>query len=93
MFSHNNEEKLKDVLDTVRSKVANYPLTLRDPSRPETTSKGKEKRGKQSNKKAVKVTISLGATTKLPTDTPDSILKRADENLYAAKKPGGIGLF
>lgn len=88
VFSHNNEEKLKDVLETVRSKVANYPLTLRDPSRPETTSKGKEKRGKQSNKKAVKVTISLGATTKLPTDTPDSILKRADENLYAAKKAG-----
>ena len=88
VFSHNNEEKLKDVLETVRAKVANYPLTLRDPSRPETSGKGKEKRGKQSNKKTVKVTISLGATTKLPTDTPDSILKLADENLYAAKKAG-----
>ena len=88
VFSHNNEEKLKDVLETVRSKVANYPLALRDPSRPEKSRKGKEKRGKQSDKKTVKVTISLGATTKAPGDTPDSILKRADENLYAAKKAG-----
>lgn len=88
VFSHNNEEKLKDVLETVRSKVANYPLALRDPSRPEKPRKGKEQRGKQSDKKTVKVTISLGATIKAPGDTPDSILKRADENLYAAKKAG-----
>ncbi|ASG64893.1 GGDEF domain-containing protein [Idiomarina piscisalsi] len=88
VFSNNNEEKLKDVLETVRSKVANYPLALRDPSRPKKPQKGKEKRGKQSDKKTVKVTISLGATIKAPGDTPDSILKRADENLYAAKKAG-----
>lgn len=88
VFSHNNEEKLKDMLELVRAKVANYPLTLRDPARPMKSSVGKDKRGKQNDKKTVSVTISLGATVKAPGDTPDSILKRADDNLYAAKKAG-----
>lgn len=89
VFSHNDEEKLKDTLESVRSQVANYPLKLREPSRPESKSKGRQERGKaEESKKTVKVTISLGATPKERGDTPDSILKRADENLYAAKKAG-----
>ncbi|MDV6316769.1 GGDEF domain-containing protein [Idiomarina sp. HP20-50] len=88
VFSHNDEAKLKSALESVRSEVANYPLKLREPSRPASQSKGKEKRGKKDEGKAVKVTISLGATLKAFDDTADSILKRADENLYAAKKAG-----
>ncbi|PWW38369.1 diguanylate cyclase (GGDEF)-like protein [Idiomarina loihiensis] len=88
VFFHNDEEKLKSTLESVRSQVANYPLKLREPSRPESKIKGKEARGKKEQSKTVKVTISLGATLKEPDDTADSILKRADENLYSAKKAG-----
>jgi len=88
VFFHNDEEKLKSTLESVRSQVANYPLKLREPSRPESKTKGKEARGKKEQSKTVKVTISLGATLKEPDDTADSILKRADENLYSAKKAG-----
>ncbi|RUO67042.1 sensor domain-containing diguanylate cyclase [Idiomarina ramblicola] len=88
VFFHSDEAKLKDVLESVRSEVANYPLKLREPSRPKSKSKGKEERGKKDETKTVKVTVSLGATIRKPDDTADSILKRADENLYAAKKAG-----
>jgi len=40
------------------------------------------------DKKKLKVTISLGATGVLPGDTVESILKRADELMYRAKKEG-----
>nr|WP_282444818.1 GGDEF domain-containing protein [Idiomarina sp. ATCH4] len=88
VFAHNNEDKLKNALESVRREIANYPLKLREPSRPKNKSKGKEERGKKDEAKTVKVTISLGATLKEPDDTPDSILKRADENLYSAKEAG-----
>ncbi|MGM0907360.1 MAG: diguanylate cyclase [Pseudomonadota bacterium] len=88
VFSHSDPDKLKSTLESVRSKVANYPLKLREPSRPDSKRKGKDARGKKDAAKTVKITISLGATLKDPGDTPDSILKRADENLYSAKKSG-----
>lgn len=88
VFSHNDDEKLKHVLESVRGQVASYPLKLREPSRPANKRKGKEERGNKSQSKTVKVTVSLGATVKQTDDTPDSLLKRADENLYAAKKAG-----
>lgn len=93
VFFHNDEEKLKSSLESVRSQVANYPLKLREPSRPESKTKGKESRGKKEQSKTVKVTISLGATLKEADDTADSILKRADENLYSAKKAGRNRVF
>ena len=88
VFSHNDKDKLKNALESVRSEIANYPLKLREPSRPKSKRKGKEERGKKEETKTVKVTISLGATLKEPEDTPASILKRADENLYSAKRAG-----
>jgi len=36
----------------------------------------------------VNKTVSIGLTQFLPTDTPDSLIKRADKNLYHAKESG-----
>lgn len=88
IFKHNDEERLEEQLEDVRLAVADYPLTLRDEQRPENKRQGKAKRGAQSSQKTVKVTISLGATVREKGDTPESLLKRADDNLYAAKKAG-----
>jgi diguanylate cyclase (GGDEF)-like protein len=42
----------------------------------------------QFNDKVIPVTISIGLTTAIPSDTQESLLKRADEALYAAKRSG-----
>lgn len=36
----------------------------------------------------VKVTVSIGATVAVPTDTADTLIKRADQLMYLAKKSG-----
>lgn len=88
VFFHNDSEKVKQTLDSVRTQVADYPLKLRDAKRPDTKAEGAKSRGTAKKHATTKVTISLGATLKAPNDTPETLLKRADENLYAAKKAG-----
>lgn len=42
----------------------------------------------QFNDKVIPVTVSIGLTTAIHSDTQESLLKRADEALYAAKRAG-----
>lgn len=89
VFAHNDQARLKAQLEEVRKAVASYPLSIRDASRPKRGNEGKQQRGQRKvPNKHVKVTISLGATVRAKNDTAEAILKRADENLYSAKKAG-----
>lgn len=89
VFPHNDTARLKEQLEHVRKRVAEYPLSIREQGRPQNAQAGKQQRGQSAGRsKQVKVTISLGATPRDKTDTPETLLKRADELLYRAKKAG-----
>ncbi len=88
VFSHNNPQTLADKLEQVRAKVADYPLVIRQPQRPNDTKQGKQQRGNSGGSKTVHVTISLGCAIRHPGESTEQLLKRADEALYKAKKAG-----
>ena len=77
------------VLDTLRERVAAYPLTVRKPGRPASGRKGKRQRGQPGPAKQVSVTLSFGVTDASRGDAaPDAALQRADKALYKAKQAG-----
>lgn len=89
VFNHNREDAIREKLEEARERVANYPLALRRAdNRPEDVRQGKAKRGKGGGPKTVHITISLGCAVRQSGDTPESLLKRADEALYGAKQAG-----
>jgi diguanylate cyclase (GGDEF)-like protein len=88
VFRHNNKDTLAEKLEQVRAKVAEYPLVIRQQTRPQDSKQGKQQRGNTPGSKTVHVTISLGCAIRNPGETTEQLLKRADEALYSAKKAG-----
>ncbi|AWL11542.1 hypothetical protein HMF8227_01054 [Saliniradius amylolyticus] len=88
IFPHKDPERLEAELNEIRQQVADYPLVLRQNQRPEDDKAGKTRRGNSDGGKAIHITISLGCTAYQKGDDSDSLLKRADNALYAAKKAG-----
>ncbi|WP_241984150.1 sensor domain-containing diguanylate cyclase [Aliidiomarina sedimenti] len=89
IFSHADKEEITQRLESVRQRVANYPLRLRSQRRPVSGKKGQQKRGGGAGKvKTVKVTISLGCAIRRLGESTDAMLKRADSILYKAKNAG-----
>ncbi|HEX5792947.1 MAG TPA: GGDEF domain-containing protein [Rheinheimera sp.] len=87
VFSHNKTDTLADKLEQVRARVADYPLVIRQPERPNDSKQGKQQRG-SGGSKTVHVTISLGCAIRQSGESTEQLLKRADEALYSAKKAG-----
>lgn len=80
-------------LESVRRAIAQEPFAIRDESRPKATKAGQGHRGKKAHPAddtAVIVTISIGYAAREddPKESPQSVIKRADEALYRAKESG-----
>lgn len=89
VFRGMTAEQATPILDTLRERVAGYPLTVRKPGRPASGRKGKRQRGQPSPAKQVRVTLSFGVTDASKGDaSPDAALQRADKALYKAKQAG-----
>ena len=87
LFAGKTLEEVEDAIESVRERIAKRPFAIRHQDRPQK----KPKRIKATTKKTptTSVTVSIGvadATEKL--DKPTSIIKRADQRLYTAKKAG-----
>ncbi len=88
VFSHAHRERIERQLEALRERVSGYPLVVRESGRPEDDRRGRQDRGNSGNENTLSVTISLGWTVRRHDDTPDAIIKRADEALYKAKNAG-----
>ncbi len=94
VFQRMTKEDAFYYLDEVRKSIENYEMVIRqDPRLDVEESKGaKRNREKGSYRRAdqkVSVTISIGVADRISFDqSPDDVLKTADEALYRAKKAG-----
>lgn len=94
VFPRMNKDDAYYYLDEVRKAIQNYEMVIRkDPRVDEQENRGaKRNRQKGSFRRAeekVSVTISIGVADRVSFDqSPDDVLKTADEALYRAKKAG-----
>ena len=94
VFARMSKEDAFYYLDEVRKAIQNYEMVVRKEPRQDEAEKpnGKKQREKGSFRRAsekVSVTISIGVADRTAAgQTPDEVLKAADEALYAAKKGG-----
>lgn len=89
VFRGMTADQATPILDTLRERVAAYPLTVRKPGRPASVRKGKRQRGQSNPAKQVSITLSFGVTDATKADaSPDAALQRADKALYKAKQAG-----
>lgn len=78
-------------LEQVRKNIEGYEMVIREQERIEEDDEAQKDRQRGSFRKAgkkVSVTISIGVAEKNKGESPDDVLKRADEALYRAKKSG-----
>ncbi|MBQ0784927.1 MAG: GGDEF domain-containing protein [Amphritea sp.] len=90
VFKHMDEVKAIEIAEKVRTAVAEYPMQVRDKSRPGDEKQGRKQRTrKSSDNGTTQVTISIGLCQKT-NDHKDSqsVIKQADEALYLAKQQG-----
>jgi len=93
IFPHGNIDKACYHLDDVRKCIQDYEMVIRDKKRPEDPGKRRNKlRERGSYRKAdkkVSVTISIGAAKRKERgESPEDVLRQADQVLYKAKKAG-----
>ncbi|SEF74838.1 GGDEF domain-containing protein [Marinobacterium lutimaris] len=89
VFRGQREEEVVSALDTVRQRVADYPMKVRAPQRPRNDRRGRKTREETgAATEQVKVSISIGVAWRLADEKPDSVIKRADKALYKAKGAG-----
>lgn len=79
-------------LEHVRRSIESYRMAVRAPDRPRNRKAGAALRGEQPVEKTLSVTVSIGvaaaAGKRDQLETPDMVLKAADEALYRAKGAG-----
>lgn len=89
VFKRRAELEAFEALEQVRQRVADYPMKIRDQNRPEDDQNGRNQRGGNSaDTSIVKVTISIGVCQNRAGETPEEVIKRADQALYMAKERG-----
>ncbi|MCG5499372.1 GGDEF domain-containing protein [Ectothiorhodospira lacustris] len=89
VFPGKTAEQCIPHLEAVREAIETYEIAIRDEaSRPGSKQEGRARRG-QGKQRTVSVTISMGVAERSP-DRPDpeSVIKAADQALYAAKQAG-----
>ena len=90
VFKRMDEVKAIEIAEKVRTAVADYPMQVRDKSRPGDEKQGRKQRARKNNDNGTtQVTISIGLCQKT-NDHKDSqsVIKQADEALYLAKQQG-----
>ena len=87
LFSHDDKAHIQQHLESVRQRIAGYPLHIRSRQRPKRSVKGQRQRGRSQGKR-VSVTVSLGCAIRQSGETSTAMIKRADTLLYKAKKAG-----
>lgn len=79
-------------LEAVREAIENYEMVIREPRPLDEAEPGdiaKRGKGAKGDARTVSVTISIGVADRIDrNESPDDVIKKADEALYAAKKAG-----
>ena len=97
LFKGRDQEKALAALQETREKIANYPIVIRAreqrPMKKPTNNKQgaayrEEARIRELNRKAIRTSISMGVVALREDEHPLDALKRADKQLYKAKKSG-----
>lgn len=87
IFPRTDVHQANPYIEHIRQAIADYPITLRDKSRPKNPPK--KISGKTTGSKTVKITASFGiAQSSSQHNQFADIIKQADVALYAAKKAG-----
>jgi len=89
LFKGRDTKKTVSALEDIREKIAAYPIHIRArEQRPKNAKTGAAYRTDKPNKKAIRTSISMGAVVLRGGEHPTEALKRADKQLYKAKKSG-----
>lgn len=89
LFRGRDPDSALAALQEIRERIAAYPIHIRAREhRPKSTKKGAAYRSDKSDRKAIKTSISMGAVILRAGERPADALKRADKQLYKAKKAG-----
>lgn len=89
VFPRRGMDECREHLETLRRSIAAYPLRLRDVAqRPADGDEAVRRRGEPAAPQQVHVTASIGMAEPEADDDPTSVMKTADQALYAAKDAG-----
>ncbi len=88
VFNHNDRARIESRLETLRQRIAEYPLAIRQDKRPVSAGSGKKLRGRKPGARTVRVSISLGCAIRQKGEPAEALMARADKALYSAKKAG-----
>lgn len=92
VFNYTSIDDAVHHLEQVRTNIQNYEMVIRAEERSGEEDKGTKKSRKRGSfrkaEKKVSVTISIGVCQKSRGDSPETVIKKADEALYRAKKTG-----
>lgn len=90
LFKGKSAQDCVGYLDDIRVAIAEYPFKIRQPIERRTQQAGDDDEHEiEDIEKTVQVTISIGvAQGRASTDTPEEVIKEADQLLYKAKEAG-----
>ncbi|MBP7433025.1 GGDEF domain-containing protein [bacterium] len=87
IFSGKTKEETAEHLENIREKLQNTPFTVRNrKSRAKYKKTGRK--GNSVSSKTVRITMSIGASDSRAEKTVAKVMKKADQQLYKAKKAG-----
>lgn len=89
VFTGKSEAEALPYIEQLRETIANYPMHIRNQSRPDDNEQGQKLRNKPADSEIVSVTISIGVCEKTAELTdPQAVIKKADQALYDSKNNG-----
>ncbi|MGI6395233.1 MAG: GGDEF domain-containing protein [bacterium] len=87
VFNGKTKEEAFEYLENIREKLENTPFTVRN-KKSRAKYKKTGKKSKTANSKTAKITVSIGASDSRAEKTVVKVMKKADQQLYKAKKTG-----
>ncbi|KMQ52276.1 diguanylate cyclase [Chitinispirillum alkaliphilum] len=92
VFNGKLKEQTAEHLEAIRKKISETPLIIRKkrktPAKKNVSGKNSRMKRKSSDRKTLRVTISLGAEDSSNDKQPEKVMKNADIKLYKSKKAG-----